>query len=162
MDNYKPRSKLRKDVIKVIVRSLRKGATPHGAAGDACIDHHTLSAWEEEIAEKEIEPLDKSVKEADVPERDTSPESREFLLAFYVREKVKAYNSFRNKHLKNIEKAGSKQWQASAWLLERVFPSDYGRPERVLSVEGGDDELGKYIQSNLEAAARRMNGKDSD
>lgn len=162
MEKYQPRSKLRKDIVKQIVRGMRQGCSRRGAALMSGIDEGTLSSWEEEIAEKEIEPLAKCVKESDVPERDRSPESREVLLAFLQREMTKAHKARLTKLVKGIERAGQepKHWTALAWLLERTYPEIFGRPERNPAVQADGEEINKYIQSNLEAAARRMNEKD--
>lgn len=38
--------------------------------------------------------------------------------------------------LRNIEQAGEKNWRASAWLLERMYPDRYGtKKPRVLTAE---------------------------
>lgn len=51
-------------------------------------------------------------------------------VAFYHRFK-KAEAQFQRKHIKNIEDFGEKTWQASAWLLERKFPDDFGNRQNV-------------------------------
>ena len=32
-------------------------------------------------------------------------------------------------HITNINKAGKKDWKASAWRLERMYPEEYAKPE---------------------------------
>lgn len=49
-------------------------------------------------------------------------------------------------------------WRASAWLLERMNPEDWGAKDNT--AQGGEDDNSE-IQSNLEEAARRMNEKGS-
>lgn len=34
-------------------------------------------------------------------------------------------------HVRNIKKASSTHWQASAWFLERTNPEDWGRKDRI-------------------------------
>ncbi len=43
--------------------------------------------------------------------------------------------------------AGSEDWTAHAWLLERRFPDQYGRPGRRFSRRGARDDLGLYLRS---------------
>jgi len=43
------------------------------------------------------------------------------------------------KQVKNIIKAGKKNWQASAWFLERRHPQEWGKVERIeQKISGGD------------------------
>lgn len=43
----------------------------------------------------------------------------------------RAQGEFARANLANIKTAAELQWQASAWLLERRFPEEYGRRDRV-------------------------------
>ena len=38
---------------------------------------------------------------------------------------------FESGHLRNIKKASKKQWQASAWLLERKIPEEYSEKRQI-------------------------------
>jgi len=56
--------------------------------------------------------------------------------------KFKAY------HLSNINKASRTTWQASAWMLERRFPEEYGRrTDNAVKVEA-DGAVTIYIPDN--------------
>jgi len=44
----------------------------------------------------------------------------------------KAEEEFKRHHIANIAKASDKGiWQASAWLLERKYPEEFGRREKI-------------------------------
>lgn len=43
----------------------------------------------------------------------------------------KAQEEGKNTLVKAIKKAGSKNWQANAWLLERMYPDEFGRRQAV-------------------------------
>ena len=66
--------------------------------------------------------------------------------------------AFERAHLENIARASQKQWQASAWLLERTRPDKYALIKRVETGKPGDfdkltdDELNATI---LELVPRR-------
>lgn len=56
--------------------------------------------------------------------------------------KFKAY------HLSNINKASRTTWQASAWMLERRFPDEYGRrAENAVKIES-EGAVTIYIPDN--------------
>jgi len=55
--------------------------------------------------------------------------------------KFKAY------HIANINKASKTTWQASAWMLERRFPDDYGRRGEGIRVES-EGTVKIYIPDN--------------
>jgi len=44
-------------------------------------------------------------------------------------------------HSKNIRTAGSRDWKASAWWLERTRPNDYGRRPPEAKPPESDDEV---------------------
>lgn len=51
--------------------------------------------------------------------------------------------------LANIRAAAKKSWQASAWLLERKFPSEFSQPQIQLSMGGSKveyEELGDILK----------------
>jgi len=49
----------------------------------------------------------------------------------------KSESAFKMKHVRNIADASTKTWQASAWLLERKFPEEYGDRGRLDITSGG-------------------------
>lgn len=52
----------------------------------------------------------------------------------------KAQVAFKAYHIQNITKAAKKSWQASAWMLERMYPKEFGRIDRQIALMG---EAGK-------------------
>jgi len=54
------------------------------------------------------------------------------------REIARAESRFIQKHLVRIDKAGEKSWQASAWMLERRFPSQFSIAGRGVKGKGAD------------------------
>lgn len=81
--------------------------------------------------------------------------------------------------LAEIVKAGKKQWQANAWLLERTMPQDFGRKDRldlgnadgkpleiaVTTVSMNDlvnDDEGRALLSSLAARLCPANGDAAD
>ncbi|HVU87338.1 MAG TPA: hypothetical protein VHD36_08450 [Pirellulales bacterium] len=71
----------------------------------------------------------------------------------------RAESHFEVIHLSNIQQAGKKSWNASAWLLERVFPERFGkRRPRTIAVEQLKevlDELAKTITDEVSDPDRR-------
>lgn len=52
----------------------------------------------------------------------------------------RAQTAFKAYHIQNITKAARKSWQASAWMLERMYPKEFGRIDRQIALMG---EAGK-------------------
>ena len=52
----------------------------------------------------------------------------------------RAQAAFKAYHIQNITKAAKKSWQASAWMLERMYPKEFGRIDRQIALLG---EAGK-------------------
>ena len=55
----------------------------------------------------------------------------------------KAISEFKQKHIDNITTASLSNWTASAWLLERKFPDEFGKRENVKIV----DKLEEWIEA---------------
>ncbi len=91
-------------VQKIICETVGNGGTDRAAALRAGIDPRTLRRWKQQGGDGE-EPY------------------AAFLAAY-----EKAEGDFALRHLLLIGKAGTDgTWQASAWLLERRYPEEYGR-----------------------------------
>lgn len=82
----------------------------------------------------------------------------------------KASVKFKLKHLKNISDAASKNWQASAWILERKFKREFSRVEYIQELEDSfagktDEELNEIIreleEQEREYELRKHKSKDS-
>lgn len=48
----------------------------------------------------------------------------------------KAQSAFKAYHIQNITMAAKKNWQASAWMLERMYPKEFGRIDRQVALLG--------------------------
>lgn len=48
----------------------------------------------------------------------------------------KAQAAFKAYHIQNITKASKRNWQASAWMLERMYPKEFGRIDRQIALMG--------------------------
>lgn len=48
----------------------------------------------------------------------------------------RAQAAFKAYHIQNITKAAKKSWQASAWMLERMYPKEFGRIDRQFALMG--------------------------
>jgi hypothetical protein len=63
-------------------------------------------------------------------------------------------------HLTNIETAGRKNWRASAWLLERMFPERFGRRSAAaITGERLSELLGQFadaVCSEVQSAEDRQ------
>ncbi len=46
----------------------------------------------------------------------------------------RAMASFKADHIQNITKAARKNWTASAWMLERMFPKEFSRIDRQIAL----------------------------
>ena len=98
--------------VKIILHALRHGATHKLAAHAAGIADRTMREWR-----TRHEMFDTAVREAE------------------------AYAAV--KALERIESAAqSGIWQASAWLLERRYPSMYGRFPENARAESAEDRAG--------------------
>lgn len=68
--------------------------------------------------------------------RNSTPRKRHDKLCVELfKARKKGINQFIANNLLNINRAGPKNWQASAWLLERRFPDHFARVDRATSEE---------------------------
>lgn len=104
---------------RVIVESLRRGASIRLAATSAAISENCLRKWIRE-GEDDWEKDD----------FDTNPTDK----ATFAKACALATWEVAHNHLQNIEANAIADWRASAWLLERRFPKDYGK--QVVELEG--------------------------
>lgn len=52
----------------------------------------------------------------------------------------RARAAFKAFHIQNITKASRKEWTASAWILERMYPKEFGRIDRQVALVGDADK----------------------
>lgn len=118
-----PRSrppKLTPEVAKTIVEAVSIGVPIETAAHFAKVSRSTVYAWQKR------------------GEREKSGIYRDLL------DKIKhAHSSVEVRHLGLVTHAASKHWQASTWLLERLFPERYGPKQQIkLQLEA---EIGRVL-----------------
>lgn len=83
------------------------------------------------IDEKTGEDVDKSGPEYMWRHKPRPFDPIEWPYVVFVRTTVAARHEAEVRAVSNIVTAGRKQWQASAWWLERSFPDRYGRVDRM-------------------------------
>lgn len=77
-----------------------------------------------------------------------------------------AKGRFKYKHLKHLSEAGAYDWRASAALLEKVLPNEYGK--QVKQVENVDDAMSaedcesKALRAKQELEALRAQRRNTD
>lgn len=108
--------KMTEDIQKQICDCIETGMTVKAAVADL-IDESTYYRY------------------MNLGEQDFKDEKNTVYSEFYKSEK-KAEKTFLEKHLKNIERASANSWQASAWLLERKYPNEFGKSAMEMKVSG--------------------------
>lgn len=90
------------EMIKTIAGYIAEGLTNQDACNLACIAEVTFYDWlkRAESGEEPFAEFSKAVKKAQI--------------------------QFKQTHVKNVGKKSKRNWQASAWLLERKFPDEWG------------------------------------
>jgi hypothetical protein len=120
-------SYLTEQMSKEICDCIALGFTRKGTCAAVGIDESTFYMWRD----KGKAALEKAGAKGNVPEK--KRRYAEFELAV-----VKAEVAFKKLHLMNIKKHAIKSWQASAFLLERTFPEEYGRTKHDVEISGKD------------------------
>ena len=120
--------KLDQDLVNEILTYKENGLSDKDVCDMCGIGQATFYKWLKE-AETGINGDDPS---RPVPQLALKQELREGL--------KRAQAAFKAYHIQNITKAAKKSWQASAWMLERMYPKEFGRIERQVALMG---EAGK-------------------
>lgn len=111
----------REDVRKDILAAVGNGLSIKSACDYAGINESTFYVWQNKCQED----LDKGKKDS--------------VYVDFFKSLKKARIAFKHANLKNIQNAAKKHWQASAWILERTFPEEYGSKQIV----NNNDEINK-------------------
>jgi hypothetical protein len=90
---------------------LRVGVHPRTACDDSQVPYGTFKRWLK---------LGKTIDESE------QDHTKRDYLRFYEAAK-KALADAQIRHIENINKASAKNWLASAWLLERRYPKQWGK-----------------------------------
>lgn len=105
-----------------ICRLIELGFTYESAAEGAGVSYSSFNNWRNRAKEAE-KRLEDGVE---VP-----PEDLPYLQ--FLQAVKKAEKRAKEKHLANIDKASKRSWYASAWILERRYPNEYGRARLEVS-----------------------------
>lgn len=62
----------------------------------------------------------------------------------------KARTAFKAYHIQQITAASKKNWQASAWILERMFPKEFGRIDRQIALQADLDKNNGMLDEILD------------
>jgi len=119
--------KLSKEMVDQICLYIENGNTNKDAVLLSGITETAFYQWKEKANRiKDAGRLNRSENE----------------IYLYLLESIKkAESKFRAYHIGNINVASKKEWQASAWMLERRYPNEFGRRgvEIEVPVKQGDD-----------------------
>ena len=72
----------------------------------------------------------------------------------------KARAAFKAYHIQTITQAAKKNWQAAAWMLERMYPKEFGRIDRNVALVGEAKKETGMLDEILDYL--RMVGDDKD
>ena len=140
--------------LETIVEALRNGTAAAHAIRAAGVAKSTYYSW-----------LTRGREERDRRNAGLKPDTKEepFLDFLDATEKAEAEGAAL--HMQNIaQTALNGTWQASAWILERRFPRDYGRFDRseVSGPDGGPVRLDvstEEIERKVQRILDQRNGK---
>lgn len=145
------------EVVNEIADAIKGGMSYEDAAALAGISRATLQNWKAR-AKAENERLQ---------EKGARIRKKEQVFVDFLDTLKRAELEGKQYLLTIIANAGKKQWQASAWLLERRYPDEYGRRQRVdipdkvkVEVSGESSERLTSIISGL-LAARESDGVEN-
>ena len=131
-------SKISKELIDEFLTYKENGLNDEDCCNMVGISTQTLYRWLKE-AETGID--------GDNPDREASnlELKREF------RDGLKrAQVAFKAFHVQNITKASKRSWQASAWILERMYPKEFGRIDRQFAIMGDASKENGMLDEILE------------
>lgn len=120
-------SKLSPESINFLSDRISKGVPINVAVEGAGISEKTFYNWmneAKEVVEWVLEEADSDRKRSEVIR--ALPE-RQYLLLQFLQSIKRARLNAMEQHVGNIQAAGRKNWQASAWYLERRYPEEFGR-----------------------------------
>lgn len=144
-----PRSiKLNQDLVNEILTYKENGLSDADVCDMVGISQNTFYKW---------------LKEADTGVCVDNPNRPVPMLELKreLREGLKrAQAAFKAYHIQNITKAAKKSWQASAWMLERMYPKEFGRIDRQIALMGEAGKENGMLDEILDYLG--MVGKDND
>lgn len=106
------KTKLTDQLIDELTTYIENGMNNRDSASMCLITEDTLYRW---------------LREADEVDENGKPLKQYTMQRKLKRAMQKSQAAFKAFHVQNIINASKKNWQASAWMLERRFPDEYGR-----------------------------------
>lgn len=117
-------SKLNKELIDEILTYKENGLSDADVCDMVGISQQAFYSWLKE-AETGINAIN--------PDKPVS----NYALKLELFEGLKrARVAFKAYHVQTITKAAKKSWQAAAWMLERMYPKEFGRIDRQIALMG--------------------------
>ena len=114
------KEKCTKDVIKIAVKLKKHGALDKDIALACGVCPQTFSTWLHHPQTDNQREFSEAIKKCEVDFKDK-------LTQIIMRD------------------AQEKDWKAAAWLLERKYPSEYGRVTRVIDDSGDAEEVPRIV-----------------
>ena len=121
-------AKISKDMVDEILTYKENGLSDKDICDMVGIDQSTFYGWLKEA-------------ETEIDRNNPNREAQELELKKELSQGLKrARAAFKAFHIQNITKASKKEWTASAWILERMFPREFGRIDRQIALQGEADK----------------------
>ena len=131
-------TKISRELIDEILTYKENGLSDKDVCDMVGIDQSTFYAWLKE-AETGIDTHNPNRK---APNLELKKEFAEGL--------KKARVAFKAYHIQNITKAAKRNWTASAWILERMYPKEFSPIERQLALQADADRDNGMLPEILE------------
>lgn len=132
--------KISKELIDEILTYKENGLSDKDICDMVGIHQATFYAWLKEA---------ETGKDYNNPDRDATYLDLKTELSDGLK---RARSAFKAYHIQNITKAAKKNWQASAWMLERMYPKEFSRIDRQIALQaeskkdnGMLDEILEYL-----------------
>lgn len=140
-------SKISKDVVDEILTYKENGLNDKDICDIIGIHQSTFYDWLKE-AETGVDSHNPNRK---APNLELKVELAEGL--------KRAKASFKAYHIQQITKASKKNWQASAWILERFYPKEFGRIDRQIALLGEAKKENGMLEEILDYLGMTENEK---
>jgi hypothetical protein len=146
------KAKLSEELIATVMREISEGCSYVNACQMSGLDESTFHKWK-----KEGDLILKQLEEAENKGKfKIALTKREKFLIQFVQSLVLARAKGISRNLKRINNAADSQWQAAAWLLERMDPENFGRKDKHELAHTGN------ITGSLSLAAREIEKMSAD
>jgi len=125
MSRFGRYTKLTKELVKDFCKVIEEGNTFKTACGIVGIDESTFYKWKKFYVELEKGRSYDEVKEELKININTQ------MLSDFFKSIKKSEAEAKRRNVLIIQTKAKENWQASAWWLERRYPDEYGRRDRV-------------------------------